>query len=394
MVQSAFESRYGFPRTDVCLSNWRLPPWNVWAFRNVSELVPTAVISAGTAPAEVPDADPSRLLEERLTVAGEHRPLSEILKQTSTDALVIMKAGRFIADYHAPGFNTRSRHIIFSVSKSLTAILAGIAQDDGLLDPDAPITTYVPEIAASAYGDARVRHILDMRMSLAFEEAYLDATGDFARYRRATLWNPPEPGQPAESLLDFISTMPKGAGDHGGSFRYRSPNSDLLGTVVERATGQRYADFASRRLWQPLGAGQDGYITVDAAGAPRAAGGIVMGARDLARIGEMMRQGGMFDGRRIVSEAWVRDTRTGGDTDAWKAGDFSPLLAAGSYRNKWYQTGYASEAFFGIGIHGQWVYVHPKAEMVVVKMSSQPIPVDDPVDRLCLELFEGLATLI
>ncbi|WP_284310076.1 serine hydrolase domain-containing protein [Labrys miyagiensis] len=394
MTQSSFESLYGFRRDEVRLANWRLAPWNLWAFRNVSELVPTAVISAGFPPAETPDADATGLLRESLTVAGERKTLAEILEQTSTDALIAMKSGRFVADYHAADFTTANRHIVFSISKSLTAILAGIAWDDRLLDPEAPITTYVPEVANSAYGDATVRHILDMRMSLAFEENYLDTTGGFARYRRATLWNPPELGQPGETLLDFIATMPKGAGDHGGPFRYRSPNSDLLGTVVERATGQRYADFASARLWQPIEARQDGYITVDAAGAPRAAGGVVVAARDLARVGEMMRLGGMIDGRRVVSQAWVEDTTQRGDAEAWKQGDFSRLLADGRYRNKWYQTGFPSRAFFGIGIHGQWVYVNPKAEMVVVKMSSQPIPVDDPTDKLCLELFEGLAAVI
>jgi CubicO group peptidase (beta-lactamase class C family) len=394
MIRSSFETLYGFRRDEVRLANWRQAPWNVWAFRNVSELVPTAVISAGSPPAEGPHADASILLRQSLTVAGERRSLSNILQQTSTDALVVMKSGRFVADYLAPGFTTASRHVVFSISKSLTAVLAGIAGDDGLLDPEAPITTYVPEIAGSAYGDARVRHILDMRMSLAFEENYLDTTGDFARYRRATLWNPSEPGQPVETLLDFIASMPKGAGAHGGPFRYRSPNSDLLGTLVERATGQRYADFASARLWRPIGARQDGYITVDAAGSPRAAGGVVMAARDLARVGEMMRLGGEIDGRRVVSQAWVDDTVHGGDVDAWKAGDFSHLLADGRYRNKWYQTGFASGAFFGIGIHGQWLYVNPTAEMVVVKMSSQPVPVDDPLDQLCLALFEGLADMM
>jgi CubicO group peptidase (beta-lactamase class C family) len=394
MNQSTFETSYGFRRDEVRLANWRLAPWNAWAFRNVSELVPTACISAGSTPAEEPDADSSALLGESLTVAGERRSLGEILKQTSTDALVVMKAGRFVADYHGSDFTTRSRHIIFSISKSFTGILAGIAQDAGLLDPEAPVAAYVPEVANSAYGDAKVRHVLDMRMSLAFEESYLDTSGDFARYRRATLWNPSEPDKPSETLLDFIATMPKGIGEHGGPFRYRSPNSDLLGMVVERATGRRYTDLASERLWQPLGARQDGYITVDAAGSARAAGGIVVSARDLARVGEMMRQGGTIDGRRIVSESWVRDTQSSGDPEAWKAGDFSPLLANGRYRNKWYQTGFASGAFFGIGIHGQWVYVNPKAEMVIVKMSSQPEPVNDPVDGLCLELFEGLAAVV
>ncbi|MDZ5451657.1 serine hydrolase [Labrys sp. ZIDIC5] len=394
MPHSAFESAYGFSRNAVQLSNWRQAPWNVWAFRNVSELVPSARISAGIAKAEAPDADASGLLRERLTIGGDSHPLAAILAQTSTDALVVMKSGRFVADYHAPRFTSADRHIVFSISKSLTAILAGIAEDEGRLDPEAPIADYVPEVAGSAFADASVRHLLDMRVSLSFEEAYLDPTGEFARYRRATLWNPSAPGQDPGTLLGFIASMPKGAGEHGGPFRYRSPNSDLLGIVVERASGERYADYASSRLWQKLGARQDGIVTVDAAGTARAAGGISMSARDLARVGDMMRQGGSLDGNRIVSQRWVEDTCRGGSAEAWQQGDFVHLLSQGRYRNKWYQTGYANGAFLAIGIHGQWLYVNPAAEVVIVKMSSQPEPVDDPTDKLNLELFEALATRV
>lgn len=394
MPHSAFESAYGFSRNAVQLSNWRQAPWNVWAFRNVSELVPSARISAGIAKPETPDADASGLLREKLTIDGDSHLLAAILAQTSTDALVVMKAGRFVADYHAPHFTSADRHIVFSISKSLTAILAGIAQDEGRLDPEAPIVDYVPEVAGSAFADASVRHLLDMRVSLSFEEAYLDPTGEFARYRRATLWNPSAPGQDPGTLLGFIASMPKGAGAHGGPFRYRSPNSDLLGIVVERASGERYADYASSRLWQKLGAHQDGIVTVDAAGTARAAGGISMSARDLARVGEMMRQGGSLEGTRVVSQAWAEDTCRGGSAEAWQQGDFVHLLGQGRYRNKWYQTGYANGAFLAIGIHGQWLYVNPAAEVVIVKMSSQPEPVDDATDKLNLQLFEALAAIV
>ncbi|PRH88594.1 6-aminohexanoate hydrolase [Labrys okinawensis] len=395
MPHSAFESAYGFSRNAVQLSNWRQAPWNVWAFRNVSELVPSARISAGIVKPETPDADPSGLLRESLTIGGDSRSIADFLTTTSTDALVVMKAGRFVADYHAAHFTNASRHIVFSISKSLTAILAGVAEDEGLLDPETPIVDYVPEVAGSAFADASVRHLLDMRVSLAFEEAYLDPTGEFARYRRATLWNPSAPGQDPGTLLGFIASMPKGAGAHGGPFRYRSPNSDLLGLVVERASGERYADYASSRLWQKLGARQDGSVTVDAAGTARAAGGVSMSARDLARVGEMMRRGGDLEGSRIVSQRWVEDTcRSGGSAEAWQQGDFVHLLGQGRYRNKWYQTGYANGAFLAIGIHGQWLYVNPADEVVIVKMSSQPEPVDDATDKLNLQLFEALATRV
>jgi len=313
---------------------------------------------------------------------------------TSTDALVVMKSGRIVADIHASNFTLQSRHILFSASKSVTAVVAGILHGEGLLDPDAPVPAYVPELGSSAYADARVRDVLDMRVSLDFEETYQDPRSDFARYRRAGLLEPAVPGQAQQTLIEFLSSLRKGTGEHNAGFRYASPNSDVLGLVLERASGQRFADLVTTRLWQPLGAKQDAYVTVDLAGSARSGGGICMSSRDLARIGELMRLGGAVDGRRIVPEAWVRDVATGTPSGQWHAGKLADWLPGGCYRNKWYQRRAGSAAFFALGIHGQWLYVDPAAEMVVAKFSSQPEPVCDDTKRLNLMLFHRLAAML
>ncbi|TIU70739.1 MAG: serine hydrolase, partial [Mesorhizobium sp.] len=324
--------------------------------------------------------------------AGGPETVAAFLTRSDTDALTIMKGGKFVGDWFAPHMQFGARHIIFSISKSLTAILAGILEGEGIFDPQAPVTRYLPEAAGSAYGDASVRHLLDMTISLDFEEAYLDPESAFARYRRATLWNP---GGGTESLVDFILTLQRLAEPHGRTFRYRSPNSDLLGILLERASGQRFAELMHEKLWLPLGATSEASVTVDSEGTARTAGGISVTPRDLAQVGEMMRQGGTANGRRIVPEAWVRDTvSTGGDSEAWQRGTMAFLFPQGRYRNKWYQTGAASGAFCGIGIHGQWLYVNPKAEIVIAKMSSQPEPVDEPLDVDMVAFFEALSRMV
>ncbi len=384
-----FEEKFGFARRDVTLANWRTGPFNRWSFQNAGEIVPSATVAA--AANEDEDAhDVSGLLSQTVTSGeGVAETVAAFLQRSHTDALTVMKGGRFIGDWSAPHMDFGARHIVFSISKSLTAVLAGILEGEGRLDPQAPVTHYVPEVAKSAYGDARVRHVLDMTVAVDIEESYLDPDSAYGRYRKATLWNP---GGGTESLLAFLATIPRLAEPHGEVFRYRSPNSDLLGVIVERAGGTRIPDLMSGKLWRPLGATSDAAITVDMEGTARTAGGISTTARDLARVGEMMRQGGTAGGRRIVPEAWVRDTAaTGGDAAAWKRGDMAFLLPEGRYRNKWYQMG--GGAYCGIGIHGQWLFVEPKSEVVIVKMSSQPEPVDDPLDRDCIAFFRQLALL-
>ncbi|WCM21731.1 beta-lactamase family protein [Paraburkholderia bryophila] len=391
MISSSFETDYGFRRDSVRHGNWRDAPWNVWAFRHVHELIPTARIAATPGLAEEPKVDADALSAHELMHDGERRTVASILRQTSTDALTVMRAGKFVADYHAPHFTLQSRHILFSASKSVAGLLAGMLVGDGLLDPEALVAHYVPELACSAFGDARVRHVLDMRTSLDFDEDYLNANGLYARYRRAGLLDPRRDGEPAETVIELLALLRKGAGEHGGPFHYCSPNSDVLGLLIERASGQRYADFASTRLWQPLGLRHDACVTVDIAGTARSGGGLCMTVRDLARIGELVRLGGVVDGRRLIAADWIDDTLTGGSAEAWRQGSFSDWLPNGKYRNQWYQSGNASGACFAIGIHGQWLYVDPLRETVIAKFSSQPDPTNNETKRLNLALFESIA---
>ncbi|MDX8536338.1 serine hydrolase [Mesorhizobium abyssinicae] len=389
--RTAFETQYGFARNAVLLSNWRESPFNRWSFQNVGELVPSTPFAASGG-AEAPAQALGGLLDEKVALAAEPETVAAFLKRSDTDALTVLKGGRLVGDWFAPHMQFGARHIIFSISKSFTAILAGILEGEGVFDPDAPVASYIPEAEGSAYGDASCRHVLDMTVSLDFEEAYLDPESAFARYRRATLWNP---GGGSESLKAFILTLQRLGEPHGQTYRYRSPNSDLLGMLLERASGHRIGDLLREKLWQPLGATSEGSIAVDMEGTARTAGGISVTPRDLARVGEMMRQGGMANGRRIVPDAWVRDTvSTGGSFEAWQRGTMAFLFPKGRYRNKWYQTGADSGAFCGIGIHGQWLYVNPKAEVVIAKMSSQPEPVDDRLDVELVAFFEALSRMV
>ncbi|ESY96238.1 serine hydrolase [Mesorhizobium sp. LNHC229A00] len=390
--KTAFETRYGFRRNEVLLSNWRVSPFNRWSFQNLGELVPTARVAAAPGAAEARQRDMDGLLGEKVTVATAPETVAEFLLRSSTDAVTVMKGGKITGDWFAPHMEFGARHIIFSISKSVTAIIAGILEGEGVFDPEAPVTDYIPEAAGSAYGDASVRHVLDMSVSLDFEEAYLDPESAFARYRRATLWNP---GGGTESLREFILTLQRLAEPHGQTFRYRSPNSDLLGLLLERASGQRFTDLMREKLWLPLGAVSEASVGVDMEGTARAAGGISVTPRDLARIGEMLRQGGTANGHRIVPEAWVRDTTsTGGSNEAWRRGTMVSLFPNGRYRNKWYQTGHENGAYCGIGIHGQWLYVDPSTEVVIAKMSSQPEPVDDPLDIEIVAFLEALSRMV
>ena len=376
-----FKKHSGFERRDVTLANWRQAPFNSWAFHNVSELVPSVIYPASSS--EQALLQSSHLLEKCVKTGGKEQTIANYLATTHTDSFTVMRSGRFIADWAAPHADLAKPHLVFSISKSLTAILAGILEAEGKLDTSALVPRYVPEAASSGFADATVRRLLDMVTLVDFDEAYLDPESAFARYRRAMLWNP---GNKGEGMLEFLCSLKRMAGPYDDVFRYRSPNTDMLGIVLERASGERLADLFRNRLFSLVGLCSTAALTVDQEGTGRAAGGISLTARDLARIGEMMRNGGRVGDQQVVPQTWVNDTISNGSRDAWTKGEFAFLLPDVCYRNQWYQSG--GGYFAAIGIHGQWLIVDPQSETVIVKLSSQPQPVDDELDKQNLAFFD------
>ena len=393
-AMTAFERKYGIDRPSITLANWRERPASQWSFTHVSELVPSAVIrAAGRQPELAGLAAPSGLPDVRLNVAGEQTSLAGFLTRSMSDRFLLWRDGEFLIDWVAPHSDPELPHLLFSVSKSLTGLLAGILTDRRILDPGKPVAHYLPETAGGGYGDCPLQHLMDMRASIDFVEEYLDRDGDYARYRRATLWNPQEPDLAEETLSHLLFRLKKGEGRHGGPFYYLSPNSDLLALLAERAAGMPYAQLMSELVWRRIGAASDAFVTVDAMGAPRGAGGISATAHDLLRVGRLFLEEGSLDGNQIVSPAWVADTMKNGDEAAWNTGNFSDFLPGGRYRNQWYGLARPSRVVLAIGIHGQWLYVDPDSNTIMVKFASQAIPQNEETDADNVAFLKAVARL-
>ena len=380
-----------FPRKDITLANWREAPFHVWSFANTSEFVPTAHFSFGLE--EAGDTPGTAPLEALVLTRPDGSRVAALdhLAQSHGDCFVAMRDGRVLAEWNAPHGSTLRPHIVFSISKSITGMLAGIAVGDGRLDPAAPVSTYVPVAPCGAYHDATVRDLLDMTVRLDFVEDYLDHDGAFDRYRRSTLWNPQRPGKRQETMEEVLASLPRLPGIHGKVFAYASPNTDMLGLVIERATGVRLHDYIATRLWGPMGARGAGYVSVDGVGSARAAGGMCVTARDLARFGELVLAGGGRNGRQVIPADWIADMRRNGDRQAWIDGNFAASFPEGRYRSCWYQLGTPRDHFAGEGIHGQRLLVDPVSRVVIVKFSTVPLPSDEAATVLDFAILSQIA---
>ena len=375
------------PSGQVTLANWRTAPFNRWSFHHVREIVPSA---------DIPH-DPARIRPltrgagglESLRIgppdgagaslgSGPVLGFDDFLAATGTDGIVVLHRGAIVLERYANGMTERSPHILMSVSKSMLGLLAAVLTAQGALDADRLAVDYVPELRETAWAGARVGQLLDMRTAVAFDEDYLATTGPIVAYRKSTGWNPLEPGEPATDLRSFFYTLTQTNGPHGGKFSYVSPNTDLLGWIIERAAGRRYSDLMSELVWQPMGAAEPAYITVDRLGAPRCAGGMCTTTRDLARVGQLLVEGGARGARQVVPATWIEDITRNGDAEAWNAGSFVPYFpgAAMHYRDQWYVERGVAPVLFGLGIHGQNLFIDAKREIVIARHSSQASPLD------------------
>jgi CubicO group peptidase (beta-lactamase class C family) len=337
----------------VTLANWRSSPFNRWSFHHVRELMPSADIAN----------DPRHIRELPSGDLPHEKQGLDVRIDPDTDGMAIVHRGRLVFEHYANGMTAETPHILMSVSKSMLGLLV----EKLGLDTGREVSEIIPEMRATAYRGATLRHLLDMRAGIAWDENYLASSGPIIEYRKSTGWNPLGPGEAPSDLHSFYANLKEQDGPHGGRLHYTSPNSDLLGWVIERATGARYADLMSELVWKPAGAERSAYITVDRLGAPRCAGGMCVTLRDLARVGVWVLEQGL-------TERFERD----GEPSAWAAGDLAPYYPGlpMRYRSFWYVVDGAAPLAFGMGIHGQNLFIDRVNDLVIAKLSSQAMPMD------------------
>jgi CubicO group peptidase (beta-lactamase class C family) len=356
----------------VTLANWDSPPFNRWAFQHVREIIPTVEVRRGSGHAAHFETDLQDL--DGLTVTaygGEPSTLAQTLEDTFTDGFLVLHRGRIVLERYFNGMTDETLHLSQSVAKSITGAAAGVQIGRGILDPEAPLVTYVPELERCGYADATLRHLLDMRSGVRFSEDYGHPDSDVSKEEIVCGWKPRPHGSVhiPDNMYDFILTLPKER-EHGGPFLYRSIETDVLAWVMERATGSPLAGLVSRDLWQPLGAERDANFTVDPAGFASADGGFNATLRDYARFGQMYGSGGCFNGRQILPADYVTDTLAG-EPEAF-TGPYKDVFPRAAYRNQFWIRDVDKAQFMARGVFGQLIYVDPPNEIVVVKLSTWP----------------------
>jgi hypothetical protein len=374
-------------------SNYFSFPKLRWTVCHLRELLPTERVSRGLgAPSVFPVALDPGIDKVRFEPLGGGASMSweESLVANYTDGILVLHRGRIVYERYFGALDEFEVHAAMSMTKSLTGLLAEILVAEGQLDEHALVATLVPELADSAFGDATVRQVMDMTTGVRFSENYADPNADIWAYSAAASPQPKPAGYSGpDGYFEYLQTVRR-EGQHGAAFGYKTINSDVLGWILGRVSGEAVTELLSARIWRRMGAEQDAYLTVDGKGVPFAGGGLSAGLRDLGRIGQLMLDGGVVNGQRLFPQAAVDSIRRGGDRSAFAKAGFA-TLPGGSYRGMWWVLHNEHGAYAARGVHGQTIYIDPMAQMVIVRFASFPSASNSKIDPTSLPAYHAVA---
>ncbi|MCZ8145582.1 serine hydrolase [Flavobacterium sp.] len=277
-------------------------------------------------------------------------PFDKYLEDNKTVAFLIIKNDSIRYENYFKGYNKESIVPSFSMAKSVTSILIGCAIDEGLIKSvDEPITNYIPELKKNGFDKVTIKHLLQMTSGIKFNESYVNPFGDAASFYYGL------------NLRKKIGKM-KLKTEPGTTFEYTSGNTQLLGLVLERSlNGKTITSYLQEKIWSPLEMENDASWSIDRKknGLEKTFCCLNATARDFAKIGRLYKNKGNWNGKQIVSQKWVEES-TKLDTSEG---------SANFYQYQWWLPT-PNEDFMAEGILGQFIYVNPKKDLIIVRLGK------------------------
>lgn len=307
-------------------------------------------LSRGTGPVSPLPAGPQAVLSPQA---------EQWIIDRSVTGLVILKDGQLVQDRYFLGTGAEDRRISWSVAKSFLASLWGVLDAEGLMPGlDEQVVAYAPDLKGSAYDGATIRDVMTMSSGVGFNEDYLDFNSDINKMGRVLALG--------GSMDGFAAGLSARAADPGSRWHYVSIDTHVIGMVIRGVTGRDIPDLLNARILAPLGLETDPYYLSDGYGVSFVLGGLNLRTRDYARFGQMIAQGGEWQGKQVVPRSWVEAMTR-------------PQAKDGSdYGFQWWiPPNPAPGEVMAQGIYGQWIYINPGLG-VVIAVNSADRGFEDP----------------
>jgi len=358
--------------------NWLRPPYKYWSIKNVDKLFSVGIIAKGekNTPLEKGSFDLTDLKIEQFD--GKIYGFEEHLDSNRTDGFLVLNKGKIIYEKYFGNMTENSTHNWFSVSKSLTGLTAAILAAEGKIDLQKTTTDYLPELKGSAWDGATVQQVMDMTVNLQYNEAYNNPKSDAYKFAKVIQFvDVPGPPSPFKDMLDYFKTVKKGE-NHEGIFHYVSSNTELIGMIISKVTGKKTSAVMSEKVWSKMGAEQDGFVVQNPNGEELVSAAINSNLRDAGRLGLLMLNDGQVNGQQVIPASVVKTIKKGGNVEKFAPSKRGKQFKNFHYTNQWWHTDKA--AFFAKGLFGQWIYVDPTTETVIVKFTTADVPTSTEYD--------------
>lgn len=356
------------------------PDLAVATYRNTHRLLPSRIMAASPRPRPL-ESGPEALDELTFCANGERYDLYDYLALNSVTGLLVLHQGRVVHETYQRGNASDTCWMSMSVAKSVTSTLAGMAIRDGSIREglEARVADYVPALKGSAYTDVNLRQLLSMTSGVAWNETYTDPASD----RRALL--KAQVAQERDATMQVMAALERAA-PPGARHNYSTGETQILAELLHHAIEKPLSAYLSEKLWRPYGmeAPASWWLT-SPDGIEIGGSGIGATLRDYARFGQFMLEGGRIDGEALLPEGWLEAA-----TRPTTLPEGEPLGYGFMWWTGWTEASRRDLAYSARGIHGQYVYVNPTRELVIVQNAAAP----KPQGRMTIEpmaLFDAIA---
>lgn len=344
-------------------------------FQNTPQIQPTKTIHRGENTFQFLKED-NAALEGSFCFEGVSYPLETFMEDTRTLAMVAVKDDVIRYENYFSGGNEATVFSSNSMGKSFVSALMGIAVSEGYVDSvEDPVGKYIPEFAGTELENIPIRACLKMASGINFDE-----DRDMSGFSMRTLM-----GTPAMRVIAKYGTQ-----EEPYTYRrYLSINTEILGQVIVNATGRSLAEYMEEKLWKRIDAAHDAFWTLSN-GTELAMGGLSVSMRDYVRFARLYLHEGAYNGEQILDREWVRASMDASEEFAKPGANNDAYNAIGYGYQWWIPEGNQGE-FMAIGVYGQWIYVNPLKQVIIVKTSADPDFMEPGYELKHVEFFRAVA---
>ncbi len=349
-------------------------------FRGMYQLFEAKEIAVSDQPFRFPRGKEISL-PDQFTFEGSTYKSSEYLDSAFTKGFIIIQNDELVYEKYFSGNSESTRHISWSMAKSVVSALFGIAMEEGfILSVDQTVDEYLPELSGSGYEGVRIKDVLQMSTGIKFNEDYGNFNSDINKWGRRFAFG---------SSQDKFAASLKLESEPGTKLHYVSINTHVLAMIIVRTTGKGLSEYLEEKLWRPMGMEYSAYWLCDDSGMELALGGLNITLRDYAKIGQIFLNQGAWKGVQIVPKEWVLASVT---PDAWHLMPENNKLFGYGY-HWWIPRGEEGE-LMAMGVYNQYIYINPSSRTVIAvnsanhRFNEEGNPYADP--EVILELFRAI----